>query len=119
MSDISFPTMNSVCSQMSGADQQSSFDPTIESKRENGYRATRARFTRNAPRKWKRNAPYVSTADMLTFRAFENQVRGGSLAFNWTNEQDGIVYEVRFIPPIVYTPVMNGRWKIDYTVEET
>jgi len=116
---MSFPTLTSCSPIVSNWEEGFSYDFTITSDKEGGYRETRARFTRNPPDKYKVVYPALSTADKITLRNYERQMLGGATAFNWTNPDDAITYEVRFLEPTKYSSVKENRWKIEITLETT
>jgi len=116
---MAFPSLTSCPPMVSQWEEGFSYDFTITSDKEGGYRETRARFTRNPPDKYKVVYPALSTADKTTLRQFERQMLGGATPFNWTNADDGITYEVRFLEPIKYSAVKENKWKIELTVEVT
>ena len=93
-------------------------DPTIRSQFEGGYVQTRARFTR-IPNKFSVHYGVLSTSDKDLLRAFEKTVKVGSDIFSWTNPENSVIYEVRFLSPIKYIPHSNSLWwDVSFTLEE-
>jgi hypothetical protein len=103
---MAFPSLTSCSPSVTQWEEEFSYDFTISSDKEGGYRETRARFTRNP-------------LDKITLRNYERQMLGGATAFNWTNPDDAVTYEVRFLEPIKYSAVKENRWKVELTVETT
>ncbi len=97
-----------------GWQEEAAFDPTVRCEFENGYAATRARFT-TVPRKWSCTYRYLSNTAKATLLAFErNTVHYGAEEFNWTNPVDSVVYVVKFAEPIKYAleDTLQNEWKI-------
>lgn len=115
MSD--FPTLTDA-PDVDSWEEQRAYDPTIRAKSEGGYVKTRPRYTR-VPMQWKLKYSYLSATDKTTLQAFENTVRVGADAFNWTNPDSGAVHVVRFKEPIKFAPVgCKLRWRAEMTLEE-
>jgi phage-related protein len=98
-------------------------DPSMQSELEGGYVVSRARHTRAPRRTWSSGFTYIKQAGKAELEAFWNEVRGGSVIFQWRNPQDGQDYLVRFKggSSLKFTYVgagTNYRWDVGFTVEE-
>jgi len=114
-------------------------DPSVRTEFEAGYVASRPRHVRTALRRtWKSGYTDISDADKKQFSAFYNEVKGGSIAFEWVDQfdpayiavtdptwtlsiNDALVYKVRFTTP--FKPERNGHgstlnWNIPFEIEE-
>lgn len=111
-----FPTL-SVYPSIHGWAEEVAVDPTIRNDYEAGYVITRARFTR-IPKKWHVVYNAMPQSDKEILQAFENDVKVGSCAFNWTNPLDNIQYTVRFLAPISYRLLSPGIWQVEFDLEE-
>jgi hypothetical protein len=96
-------------------------DPAKRSEMEGGYTFTRPMHTR-APRKtFKVGYTMLTATDKLALEAFWTTVRGGSLAFDWTNQQDNLIYNVRFKEKLSFTYAGAGDsqyWNCLLTLEQ-
>lgn len=95
-------------------------DPSIKEKMEGGYVVSRARHTRTPRKKFTSGFTNITNDDKATLQAFWNQVRGGSVIFDWENPEDGLIYAVRFLKMnFEYSGVGATRlWNVSFEVEE-
>jgi hypothetical protein len=61
-----------------------------------GYFITRPKYTRRPPRSFKFQYKDIGQADRVTLEAFWDQVKGSSVAFNWTDPTTNVLHNVRF-----------------------
>lgn len=61
-----------------------------------GYEYTRPKFTRRPRRTFTFVYRDITAVDRATLQTFWDDNFGGSVAFNWTNPVDSVVYNVRF-----------------------
>jgi phage-related protein len=111
--DLTYPTL-SQNPDVEGWQEEAASDPTVRCEFENGYAATRARFT-TVPRKWSYTYRFLSNTDKTTLLAFElNSTHYGAEEFNWTNPIDAVPYVVKFAEPIKYAleNTMANEWKV-------
>jgi len=112
-----FPTLTDGSVTPDGWEQTKAFDPTVRSRSEGGYLKTRPRCTR-VPKKWRAVYEMVA-ADKTTLTTFENTVMVGSDVFTWTNPDDGVVYSVRLLEPIKFSPIGSKlKWRAELLLEE-
>lgn len=72
-------------------------NPAIEPQdTDGGYLITRPQYTRTPPRTFSFMYSDLGQADRDALDNFWNQVKGSSVAFNWTDPTSGTVYNVRF-----------------------
>lgn len=92
------------------------------SEMEGGYVVSRPRHTRQPRKTWNGGFTEINEASRLVLEDFWNDVKGGSLIFDWTNPQDGITYQVRFTGEgMLFKYRGYGttyRWDVTYTVEQ-
>jgi len=97
-------------------------DPSISTELEGGYVYSRARHTRAPRRTWTSGFTYITTAEKLQLETFWNDVRGGSVIFQWRNPQTGTDFLVRFVEgPLRFNYVgnrSNQRWDVSFKVQE-
>ena len=70
-------------------------DVTIAAEMEGGYVVTRPRHTRKPRRTWTTGYSSISQSDLTIWETFFDSIRGGSLAFDWTNPVTSVVHSVR------------------------
>ena len=96
---------------------QISYDPTIRDKYEGGYVFTRSRFTRTV-RKFSVLYDGLNLNDVISLKNFEESVKVGSDAFDWTNPDTGENLVVRLSGPIKYNKNQDFTYKASFEVEE-
>ena len=95
-------------------------DPTIRSRADGGYVKSRTGFTRT-PRRWHVAYTWLTQANKNTLRSFESARGVGGEAFLWTNPEDGVLYTVRLLAPLQYTPVQYTNfkfWDVEFDLEQ-
>jgi phage-related protein len=122
MSNPVFPALPSGKQMDSSKTSVARENPVQRTELEGGYVATRAKHTR-APRKtWSCGFTFISNADKGALETFWDTVKGGSVAFDWTNPQDSIVYTVRFKgDPLKFSYVGRGTaqyWDVTFDLEQ-
>lgn len=122
MSNPVFPTLSD------GSDS-SLFQVTLEdvalrTKMEGGYVMSRPRHTRQPRRTFNVGYSYITNADRVLLTSFFDQVKGGSVIFDWTSPEDGGTYQVRFVTdssglPFKYVGIKNTKlWNVSFQLEQ-
>lgn len=123
MSDPVFPTLLSVY----GAGQDSKYytitpdDPAMRAPLEGGYEFTRARYTRRPRNTYTSGFTHITDEDKALLDAFYEQVRGGSLIFDWVRPTDEVTLKVRFAEPLQWKYTGKGYeryWDVTFKVKE-
>jgi phage-related protein len=92
-------------------------DPAIRTEFESGIVQTRARFTRMR-RQWRLSWAYMRGADYRALRVFFEQMRGGTLNFNWTHPAENLVFNVRFKGEIQADEQSYDFWSVTVSLEQ-
>jgi len=98
--------------------EQTYEDSTIRSEFESGFELTRNKFTRDRST-FAVEYEHMQRIDKDILVAFLKEVRG-STAFDWTNPDDGLSYQVRFssFPTIPAVAGMFGIYSISFEIKE-
>lgn len=80
-------------------------DPALRNEMEGGYVSSRPRFTRKPRRTFTIGFTNLSDDDLSTLNNFWDEVRGGSVGFEWVNGFTGETVQVRF----------KSHWATKYT----
>jgi hypothetical protein len=100
---------------------ESQENTALRTELEGGYTATRPKHTRTPRRYWKVAYQYMNNADKALLDAHWNTQRGGSLAFDWVNPQNGTTYTVRYKSTIEWVYKGAGptqRWDCSFELEQ-
>jgi hypothetical protein len=122
MSSSTFPTLSN--NRLADADgyQIEYEDPAIRTDMEGGYVVSRPRHTRTPRKTFSVKYTDLSNGDRGTLENFYmNDVRGGSMIFDWTNPQDNLVYQVRFKGGLAFVYHgfgHNQRWDCSFKLEQ-
>jgi phage-related protein len=92
-------------------------DPAIRTDFESGIVQTRPRYTRMR-RTWQLSWAYMNGPDYRALRAFFEQMRGGSLNFNWTHPAENSVFDVRFRGEMQADEQSYDYWSVSCTLEQ-
>ena len=94
-------------------------DPSIRSESEAGYVISRARYTR-MPKMFGFTYRYLTAADKAALEEFQNTVKVGADAFNWSHPKESIVFTVRLKEPLDFQ--LEDRnpdyWKVSIRLDE-
>jgi len=96
-------------------------DPAMRVRMDGGYTVTRARHTRKPTRSFKIGYTFMNAVDKLALDTFYDNMRGGSLIFDWKDPATNITYQARFGGPINYKHVGSGntrRWDCSFEIEQ-
>jgi phage-related protein len=92
-------------------------DAAIRTEFETGMVQSRPRYTR-ARRTWMLSWEYMRGADYRVLRSFYDQMRGGSLSFDWQNPAELIFFNVRFKGEIRSRNQSADFWNVNVTLEQ-
>ena len=109
---INFPDI-----QLPSSFEESTEDPTIRSEMESGVVLSRPRFTRKR-KSWVLSWANMRGAHYRILRDFNDQLHGGSLAFNWVHPKDLVTYKVRFKGKLSARHTVMDHYSINLTIEE-
>lgn len=121
MTTLIYPTLPSGAVADSSKFEVTYADPAMRAEMEGGYAVTRARHTRRPLKTFKISYTSIKNADKLVLAAFYEQVRGGSVAFNWTDPQSLETSTVRFKGSFGFKYVGHGgnhRWDCSFELEQ-
>lgn len=99
----------------------SKIDPAMRAEMEGGYAVTRARHTRKPLRVFDIGYTEISAADKVVLDDFYDTVRGGSVAFLWTDPESLVVYTVRFKGAFGFKYMGRGTaryWDCSFQLEQ-
>ena len=96
-------------------------DPSLQTPMDGGYMASRAKHTRTPRLTFKSGFTEITNDDKNALMSFYNQVKGGSVIFDWIHPVDGTTYSVRFKGKLnfVYAGIgSTARWNVTFTIEQ-
>lgn len=98
-------------------------DAALTTPMEGGYVVSRAKHTRTPRATFTSGFTFITDAERATLEAFYEQVRGGSVVFDWTDPiaSPSKVYQVRFVGPLKFDYKGKGnthRWDVRFTLQQ-
>lgn len=87
-------------------------DPAIKSPTEGGYEYSRPRFTRKPRKNFSVGYTMLTDAQRNTLVTFYENMAGGSVIFDWYNQEDGVTYAVRFDGSLSFSYSGMGNTKL-------